>query len=145
MHWAKLVFKFSLHWKSIFLVVSKKKKKKKKKKKNIGFSRLITRKTSTTINVNVPLACCKPIIRQLKTTSRTISRLGERFNVNDVTNESTRTERQRVTTHGRDRQDVMSHLRDRLMPAVLTARNRPGTHNNSAAGPFSETGMCCGG
>ena len=31
------------------------------------------------------------------------------------------------------------------MPAVVTARHIPGSHNNSATGPFSETGMCCGG
>ena len=30
------------------------------------------------------------------------------------------------------------------MPAVVTARNTPGTHNNTATGPFSETGMRCG-
>ena len=30
------------------------------------------------------------------------------------------------------------------MPAVVTARNTPITHNNSATGPFGETGMCCG-
>ena len=36
-------------------------------------------------------------------------------------------------------------LRDRLMPAVVTARNTPRTHNNSATGPFSETGMYCDG
>ena len=71
-------------------------------------------------------------------------RLGERFNVNDDTNDSTKTERPRVTTHERDRHFVTSHLRDRLMPAVLTARNAPGSHNNAATGPFSEKGKCCG-
>ena len=30
------------------------------------------------------------------------------------------------------------------MPVVVTKRNTPGTHNNSATGPFSETGICCG-
>ena len=30
------------------------------------------------------------------------------------------------------------------MPAVVSARNIPDTPNNSATGPFSETGMCCG-
>ena len=67
-------------------------------------------------------------------------RLGERCNANDVTNDSTRTECPRVTTHGQDRHSVTSYLRDRLMPAVVTARNTPGTHNNSATGPLSETG-----
>ena len=31
------------------------------------------------------------------------------------------------------------------MHAVVIARNTPGTHNNSAAVPFSETRVCCGG
>ena len=81
------------------------------------------------------------ISRQLRTTSRTIRRVDERFNANGVKNDSTRTERPHVTTHGRDRHSVTSQLRDRL-PAVVTAMNTPGTHNNSAAGPFSEIGMC---
>ena len=84
------------------------------------------------------------ISRQLRTTPRTIRRLGERFNVNAVTNDATRTEIPRVTTHGRDRHFVTSHLRDGLMPVVVTARNTPGTHINSATGPFIETGMYCG-
>ena len=84
------------------------------------------------------------ISRQLGTSSRTIRRLSERFNANDVTHDSTRTERPRVTTHGQDRRFVMSQLRHRFMPAVMTARNTSGTHNNSATGPFSEKGMCCG-
>ena len=67
------------------------------------------------------------------------------FNASDVTKESTRTECPRVTTHDQDRHSVMSHLRDRLMQAVVTARNTPGTHNSSATGPFSETGLSCGG
>ena len=46
---------------------------------------------------------------------------------------------------GRDRRFVTSLLRDRFMPAVVTARNTPGTHNNSAVCPFSETGMYCDG
>ena len=80
---------------------------------------------------------------RLRTASRTIRQLGERVNANDVTNDSTRTERLRVTTHGRDRHSMMSHFRDRLMPAVVTARNTPGPHNNSATGLFSGTEMCC--
>ena len=60
-------------------------------------------------------------------------------------NTEKKNERPRVTTHGRDRHSVTSHLRDRLMQAVATARNTPGTHNNSATGPFREKGMCCGG
>ena len=83
------------------------------------------------------------ISRQLRTTSRTIRRLGERFNANDITNDSTRPERPRVTTQGRDRHFVTSHLQDRLVSVVTTAGNTPGTHN-SATGPFSETGMRCG-
>ena len=84
-------------------------------------------------------------LRQLRTISRTIRQLGERLNANNVTNDSTRTERLCVTTHGRDQHSVTSHLRDRLtcMPAVVTARNTPGTHNNSATGLLSETGTCC--
>ena len=39
------------------------------------------------------------ISRHLRKTSRTIGRLGEMFNANDVTNDSTKTERPRVTTH----------------------------------------------
>ena len=81
------------------------------------------------------------ISRQLRMTSRT-ERLGERFNVSDATNDSTRTERPRVTTHGPDRHSVTSHLRGRPMPLVVTARNTRGTHNNSVTGPFSKTGMC---
>ena len=84
------------------------------------------------------------ISRQLRITSRAIRRLGKMFNGNDVRNDSTRTERQRVTTHGRDGHFVTSNLRDRLMSVIVTARNTPGTYNNSAAGPFSETMMCCG-
>ena len=82
------------------------------------------------------------ISRQLRTTSRTIRRLGERFNGNDVTNDSTRTERPRVTKHGRDRLSVTSHLRNRLVPAVVKARNTPGTHKNSATGPGSVRQGC---
>ena len=41
-------------------------------------------------------------------------------------------ERLRVTMHGRDRRFVTSRLRGRFMPAVVIARNTPGTHNNSA-------------
>ena len=66
------------------------------------------------------------ISRQLRTTPKKIRRLGERFNTNDITNYSTRTERMRVTTHGRDRYSATTHLRDRLMPAVVTARTTPG-------------------
>ena len=80
------------------------------------------------------------ISRQLRTASRTI-----KFNASDVTADSTRTERPRVTMHGQDRHSMTSHLRDRLMSVVVTARNTPGTHNNSATGYFSETGMCFGG
>ena len=49
-----------------------------------------------------------------------------------------------MTLHGRDQHFVTSHLRDRLMLAVATARNTPCTHNNSATGPFSEKGVLCG-
>ena len=70
--------------------------------------------------------------------------LGERFNASDVTDVSARTEHPRVTNHGRDRYFVTSHLRDRLMTVVATARNTSGTHNNSATGPYSETRMCSG-
>ena len=66
-----------------------------------------------------------PISRQLRTTSRTIRQPGERSNANDVTNDSTRTKRSRVTNHGRDWHSVTLHLRDRLMPAVVTAMNIP--------------------
>ena len=81
----------------------------------------------------------------MRITLWTIRRLGERFSANDVTNESPRTERPRATSHDLDRYSVTLHLRDRLMPAVVTARKTLGTHNNSATGPFSETGMCCSG
>ena len=96
--------------------------------------------------VNVSLACCKPLWTQFRYqtvgTFRTIRRLGERFNVIDVTNNSTRTERSRVTT----RRFMASHWRDRPMPVVISTRNTPGTYNSSATGPcpFSETGMRCG-
>ena len=52
---------------------------------------------------------CEP----LRVTSMTIRRLDERFNASDVTKDSTRPELQRVTTHGRDRHSVTSHLRDK--------------------------------
>ena len=84
-----------------------------------------------------------PIFRQLRT--RTIRRLRESFNANDVTNDSTRSERPRLTTHGKDRHSVTSHSRDRFMPMIVTARNTSGTHKNSATGPISEKGVCCGG
>ena len=117
--------------------------------KPFDFSRLFTGKTSANIReraVDMQQAVMRKvqISRQLRTTSRTIRRLGEKFNANDVTNDSTRTKRPRVTTHGRDWRSVTSHLRDRLMPAVVTAGNTPVTHNSSATGPFSETGTCCG-
>ena len=51
----------------------------------------------------------------------------------------------RVTMHGNDRRFVTLLLRDIFMPAVETARNISGTHNNSAVCPFSETGMYCDG
>lgn len=70
------------------------------------------------------------IARQLGTTSRTVRRLRERFNATGVTNDRPRSGRPRVTTRGQDRYIVTSHLRDRFMPAVVTARNTPGTHNN---------------
>ena len=107
----------------------------------------ISRKASTKITLTGTLQAAMrkvQISRQLRTTCRAIRRLGERFNANEVTNDSTRIERPRVTTHSRDRHFVTSHLRDRLKPAVVTARNTPGTHNNSATGPFSEIGLCCG-
>ena len=81
------------------------------------------------------------ISRQLETASRTIRRLGERVFM-PVTSQMI--EHPRVTTHGRGRRSVTSHLRSRLMPAVATAMITSGTHNNSATSPFSETGMCCG-
>ena len=59
---------------------------------------------------------------------------GGKFNAHVVKPDSTRTESSRVTTHGRDRHFVTSHLRDRLIPAVVTTRNTPGTHFNSATG-----------
>ena len=86
-----------------------------------------------------------PTSRQLGTTFRTRRRLGKRFNASDVIKDSTRTEHPHVTYHSRDRHSVTSHLRDRLMPAVMTASNTHGTHNNSTTGPFIETRMCCGG
>ena len=36
---------------------------------------------------------------------------------------------------------VTSLLHDRFMPAVVIARNKHGTHNNSTVCPFSVTGM----
>ena len=36
---------------------------------------------------------------------------------------------------------MTSLLRDRFIPAVVTARNTLGTHNNSAVCPFSEMGV----
>ena len=54
-------------------------------------------------------------------------------------NNKKQTERPRVTTHGRDRHSVTSNLQDRLMSAIMTPRNTPGTHNNSASGPCNET------
>ena len=51
----------------------------------------------------------------------------EKFNANDIINDSIRTQRQCVATQGHDRHSVASHLRDRLMPAVVTASNTPGT------------------
>ena len=83
------------------------------------------------------------ICRQLRTTSSTIRRPGKRFNVNDVTNDSTRTDVP-VLLLTAEIGPVTSNLPSD-MPAVVTARNTPGTHNNSATGPFSETGVCCGG
>ena len=87
--------------------------------------------------------CKVQISRQLITTYRTIRRPSERFNANDVTNDSIRIERPRVTTNGRDWHFVRSHLRDRLMQVVVKAKTTPGTHNNTATAPFSETGVCC--
>ena len=43
--------------------------------------------------------------------------------------------------HGRDRRFVTSRLRDRVMLAVVTARNTPGTFNNSAECPFNHGDM----
>ena len=71
----------------------------------------------------------------------TIRRLGARFDANGVTNDATRSDRPRVTTHCQDRHYVTAHLQDKLMPAVLTARNISGTHNNSATSPISEAEM----
>ena len=52
------------------------------------------------------------IFRQVRITARTIRRPSEKVNANDVTNDSTRTKRPRVATHGRDRHFVTTHLRD---------------------------------
>ena len=85
------------------------------------------------------------ISKKLRLTSSIIRRFGVRFNANDVRNDSTRTERPIVATDGRDWHSVTSHVKNRLMPVVVTARNAPRTHSNSATGLFSETRMCCGG
>ena len=82
-----------------------------------------------------------------KTMSRRIRRLGtiKNFNIGDVTNDSLITECPRVITHCGDRHFVTSHLRDRLMPAVVPVSNAPGSHAIPASGVFSVTGMRCGG
>ena len=81
------------------------------------------------------------ITTQLRTTSGTIRRLGERFNASDVTNDSTRTERPRVTTQDRDRHFVTSHT-------YASGRDSKEytwfSFNDSTTGPFIETWMCCG-
>ena len=74
------------------------------------------------------------IARQLGTSARTIRRLRERFNTTGETKDRPRSGRPRVTTRGQDRYIVTSHLRDRFLPASVTARNTPGTHNNRISG-----------
>ena len=114
--------------------------------KTVAFSCLNTGKTSAKITLTCRLHAASRYARSsdIRTVDNNIKD-HKTFNASDVIHDSTRTERPRVTKHGRDRHSVTSHLRDRLVLVVVTARNTHGTHNYSATGPFSETGMCCGG
>ena len=84
------------------------------------------------------------ISRQLRTMSRTIRRLGERFNANDVTNDSAITECPRVTTE-RPRSAFCDVTFTRQTYASGSDSKEYSWYSKqSATGPFSETGVCCG-
>ena len=83
----------------------------------LNFSLLITGRTSTknilTCHWHAASRYAQSLdIQTVENNVQYTKCLGERFNANDVTNDSTRTKRPHVTTHGQDWHSVMSHLQD---------------------------------
>ena len=65
----------------------------------------------------------------------TIYRLTDRFLQNNDVVDRPRSGRPRVTSQRQDRNIVLTHMRDRFLPATTTARQTVGTHNR----PVSDT------
>ena len=70
--------------------------------------------------------------RQLNCYPSTVSRLLERVQQTGSTRDRPRTGQPRVTTPAQDRHIVLSHLRNRFLPAAETARATLGTRENIA-------------
>ena len=70
------------------------------------------------------------IARRIGTHRKTIWRLANRLRTTGSTDDRPRSGRPRVTTRAQDRYIVTSHLRDRFLTAVETARNTRGRTNN---------------
>ena len=69
------------------------------------------------------------IAQQFRCHVRTIERLGNRFRQTGTTSDSPRPERRRVTTRRQDRHIRTTNLRNPFIPATVTVRTTPGTHN----------------
>ena len=69
------------------------------------------------------------IAQQFRCHVRTIERLGKRFWQTGTTSDLHGQGRPHVTTRHQDQHVQMSHLSNRFLPATMTARTTPGTHN----------------
>ena len=137
MHWVKVYILFpSLSFGSDV----------KKTSNRMDFSRLITVKPCQDVrknDVNVILTCCRPPdswkhVSDNKTSLRSVY---FHWRPNWSTNQVMSACNYALSWSA----FMMSILRDRFTPAVVTAKNTPGTHNNSAVCPFNETGIYCDG
>ena len=69
------------------------------------------------------------IVQQSRCHVRTIERLGNRFRQTGTTSDSPRPGLRRVTTRRQDRHIRTTNLRNPFIPATVTTRTTPGTHN----------------
>lgn len=72
----------------------------------------------------------REVARRFNVHECTVCRLHTRFRQTHVVSDRPRSGRPRVTTAEQDRHIRLTHLRNRQLPATLTAEQTPGTHNN---------------
>jgi len=68
----------------------------------------------------------RQVARHFGCSVKTINHLWQRFNQTETTTDRPRSVRPRVSTPREDRRIRLLHLRNRFVPATVTARNLPG-------------------